>query len=163
MRALWAWWITVSCLCPQALCLIGRAVNIFPLSFMLNYFREHKITRKMQFIMWFSGKCRRPRDLLSVKILSCSLYLIYKCWHHCEIVGFVLTCTGLWRTITLLISLQLRFTVILLCFTCTGLRGSIAFAISLRLRFTVRLLCFTCTGLRGSIAHATSLHLGFTV
>ncbi|XP_064598880.1 sodium/hydrogen exchanger 8-like [Liolophura sinensis] len=38
-----------------ALCLIGRAVNIFPLSFILNYFREHKITRKMQFIMWFSG------------------------------------------------------------------------------------------------------------
>lgn len=22
---------------------------------MLNYFREHKITKKMQFIMWFSG------------------------------------------------------------------------------------------------------------
>ncbi|KAL5021976.1 hypothetical protein ScPMuIL_001131 [Solemya velum] len=38
-----------------ALILIGRAVNIFPLSFILNYFREHKITRKMQFIMWFSG------------------------------------------------------------------------------------------------------------
>ncbi|XP_064639883.1 sodium/hydrogen exchanger 8-like isoform X2 [Lineus longissimus] len=38
-----------------ALCLIGRAMNIFPLSFILNYFREHKITRRMQFIMWFSG------------------------------------------------------------------------------------------------------------
>ncbi|XP_060080280.1 sodium/hydrogen exchanger 8-like [Ylistrum balloti] len=37
------------------LILIGRALNIFPLSFLLNYFREHKITRKMQFIMWFSG------------------------------------------------------------------------------------------------------------
>ncbi len=37
------------------LCLLGRAFNIFPLAFLLNYFREHKITKKMQFIMWFSG------------------------------------------------------------------------------------------------------------
>ncbi|XP_060565414.1 sodium/hydrogen exchanger 8-like isoform X2 [Ruditapes philippinarum] len=37
------------------LILIGRAVNIFPLSFISNYFREHKITKKQQFIMWFSG------------------------------------------------------------------------------------------------------------
>lgn len=37
------------------MCLLGRALNIFPLSFLLNYFREHKITKKMQFIMWFSG------------------------------------------------------------------------------------------------------------
>ncbi|XP_074645206.1 sodium/hydrogen exchanger 8-like [Tubulanus polymorphus] len=37
------------------LILIGRAMNIFPLSFVLNYFREHKITRRNQFIMWFSG------------------------------------------------------------------------------------------------------------
>ena len=37
------------------MCLLGRACNIFPLSMLLNYFREHKITKKMQFIMWFSG------------------------------------------------------------------------------------------------------------
>ncbi|KAK2156000.1 hypothetical protein LSH36_224g04013 [Paralvinella palmiformis] len=37
------------------LILLGRAFNIFPLSFIANYFREHKITRRMQFIMWFSG------------------------------------------------------------------------------------------------------------
>jgi sodium/hydrogen exchanger 8 len=37
------------------MCLLGRACNIFPLSILVNYFREHKITRKMQFIMWFSG------------------------------------------------------------------------------------------------------------
>ncbi|XP_052816436.1 sodium/hydrogen exchanger 8-like isoform X2 [Mya arenaria] len=37
------------------LILLGRAVNIFPLSFISNYFREHKITKKQQFIMWFSG------------------------------------------------------------------------------------------------------------
>ncbi|XP_064467418.1 sodium/hydrogen exchanger 8-like [Ornithodoros turicata] len=37
------------------LCLLGRAANIYPLSFLLNYFREHKITRKMMFIMWYSG------------------------------------------------------------------------------------------------------------
>ncbi|XP_034934231.1 sodium/hydrogen exchanger 8 [Chelonus insularis] len=37
------------------LCLIGRAANIFPLASLVNRFREHKITRKMMFIMWFSG------------------------------------------------------------------------------------------------------------
>ncbi|XP_071959246.1 sodium/hydrogen exchanger 8-like [Antedon mediterranea] len=37
------------------LCLIARALNIFPLSFLVNFFREHKINHKMQFIMWFSG------------------------------------------------------------------------------------------------------------
>jgi sodium/hydrogen exchanger 8 len=35
--------------------LASRACSIFPLSFLLNYFREHQITKKMQFIMWFSG------------------------------------------------------------------------------------------------------------
>ncbi|NXI60191.1 SL9A8 protein, partial [Chloroceryle aenea] len=39
----------------QVLVLFGRAVNIFPLSYLLNFFRDHKITPKMMFIMWFSG------------------------------------------------------------------------------------------------------------
>ncbi|XP_071553420.1 sodium/hydrogen exchanger 8 [Temnothorax nylanderi] len=37
------------------LSLIGRAANIFPLALLVNRFREHQITRKMMFIMWFSG------------------------------------------------------------------------------------------------------------
>lgn len=37
------------------LCLIGRACNIFPLAILVNRFREHQITKKMMFIMWFSG------------------------------------------------------------------------------------------------------------
>ena len=37
------------------LCLVGRAVNIFPISFCVNKFREHQIDFKKQFIMWFSG------------------------------------------------------------------------------------------------------------
>lgn len=36
--------------------LLGRAVNIFPLTVLLNVFRDHKITPKMMFIMWFSGE-----------------------------------------------------------------------------------------------------------
>uniref|UniRef100_A0A2K6EQI2 Sodium/hydrogen exchanger 8 n=1 Tax=Propithecus coquereli TaxID=379532 RepID=A0A2K6EQI2_PROCO len=44
---------TVAFLC--VLVLFGRAVNIFPLSYLLNFFRDHKITPKMMFIMWFSG------------------------------------------------------------------------------------------------------------
>ncbi|XP_018431323.1 PREDICTED: sodium/hydrogen exchanger 8-like [Nanorana parkeri] len=38
------------------LVLLGRAVNIFPLSYLLNFFRDHKINPKMMFVMWFSGK-----------------------------------------------------------------------------------------------------------
>ncbi|XP_018571083.1 sodium/hydrogen exchanger 8 [Anoplophora glabripennis] len=37
------------------LSLIGRACNIFPLAILVNRFREHQITKKMMFIMWFSG------------------------------------------------------------------------------------------------------------
>ncbi|CAG2118382.1 unnamed protein product, partial [Medioppia subpectinata] len=37
------------------LCLVGRALNIYPLSYAVNYFREHKISKKMMFVMWFSG------------------------------------------------------------------------------------------------------------
>ena len=37
------------------LCLLGRAVNIYPLSYLCNYFREHKISKRMMFVMWFSG------------------------------------------------------------------------------------------------------------
>merc|ERR1719150_3122718 len=35
--------------------LIGRALNIFPLSYVCNRFRSHQITKKMAIIMWFSG------------------------------------------------------------------------------------------------------------
>lgn len=37
------------------LCFLGRAANIYPLSYLCNHFREHKISKKMMFIMWFSG------------------------------------------------------------------------------------------------------------
>lgn len=37
------------------LCLAGRAVNIYPLSSLVNQFRDVRISRKTQFIMWFSG------------------------------------------------------------------------------------------------------------
>jgi len=37
------------------LILIGRALNIFPLSALCNKFRSHQITNRMMVIMWFSG------------------------------------------------------------------------------------------------------------
>lgn len=38
-------------------CLIGRAINIFPLSFVANLCREksNKITAKTQAVLWFAG------------------------------------------------------------------------------------------------------------
>jgi len=37
------------------LILVGRALNIFPLSMLCNKFRSHQITKRMMVIMWFSG------------------------------------------------------------------------------------------------------------
>lgn len=37
------------------ICWISRVFNIFPLSFIANYFRDEKISLNMQFVMWFSG------------------------------------------------------------------------------------------------------------
>jgi len=37
------------------LILLGRALNIFPLSLLCNKFRSHQITKRMMVIMWFSG------------------------------------------------------------------------------------------------------------
>ncbi|XP_018026186.1 sodium/hydrogen exchanger 8-like [Hyalella azteca] len=37
------------------LCLVARACNIFPLACLVNKFRDHPITPKMMFVMWFSG------------------------------------------------------------------------------------------------------------
>ena len=37
------------------LILMGRALNIFPLSLLCNKFRSHQITKRMMVIMWFSG------------------------------------------------------------------------------------------------------------
>lgn len=36
--------------------LLGRALNVFPLSFVTNYFRKTKISGMMQVLMFFSGK-----------------------------------------------------------------------------------------------------------
>lgn len=47
------------------LCLIGRACNIFPLAYIVNKFREHKITNRMQFVMWFSGKLLPKHNITS--------------------------------------------------------------------------------------------------
>ena len=46
-------------------------MNIFPLSFIANYFREHKITRKQQFIMWFSGKICFSLEIIKYIAFGC--------------------------------------------------------------------------------------------
>jgi NhaP-type Na+/H+ or K+/H+ antiporter len=37
------------------LCLIGRVLNIVPLSLIVNQFRTSKISFTMQFVLWFAG------------------------------------------------------------------------------------------------------------
>eukprot|EP00485_Elphidium_margaritaceum_P010460 CAMPEP_0202704216 /NCGR_PEP_ID=MMETSP1385-20130828/16931_1 /ASSEMBLY_ACC=CAM_ASM_000861 /TAXON_ID=933848 /ORGANISM="Elphidium margaritaceum" /LENGTH=707 /DNA_ID=CAMNT_0049362189 /DNA_START=45 /DNA_END=2168 /DNA_ORIENTATION=- len=48
----WNAWLIIFTL---ILCVFSRAVNIFPLSFLINLKRRHKITRNMQCMMFFSG------------------------------------------------------------------------------------------------------------
>jgi len=50
-------WDLVFSIVALASCLIGRAVNIFPLSFIANFCRErsNKITAKRQVVLWFAG------------------------------------------------------------------------------------------------------------
>lgn len=38
------------------LCLLGRALNIFPLGNLVNKFRTHRISVSQMFVMWFSGE-----------------------------------------------------------------------------------------------------------
>jgi sodium/hydrogen exchanger 8 len=37
------------------LCLVSRAANVYPLSYLINPYREIKISPKFQFVIWFSG------------------------------------------------------------------------------------------------------------
>jgi sodium/hydrogen exchanger 8 len=70
----------------QILCLIGRAANIFPLAWLCNRYREHKITRKMQFVMWFSGVCvcvrktRHSRDTAGLRGAIAFALTLYTRW-----------------------------------------------------------------------------------
>ncbi|GLD46213.1 sodium/hydrogen exchanger 8 [Lates japonicus] len=57
------------------------AVNIFPLSFLLNFFRDHKITPKMMFIMWFSGLRGAIPHALSLHLAWSPLEKLHD-WHH---------------------------------------------------------------------------------
>jgi len=36
-------------------CLLGRALHVFPLSFLMNRFKKHKISWQMQVAIWFAG------------------------------------------------------------------------------------------------------------
>lgn len=36
-------------------CLIGRALNTFPISYFANFKRKRPIPKKMQYVIWFSG------------------------------------------------------------------------------------------------------------
>jgi len=51
-------------------CLIGRFLNIVPLSAIVNFYRKERISFKNQFIMWFSGLRGAIAFALSIEFLS---------------------------------------------------------------------------------------------
>lgn len=79
--------VTSLSLRPQVLVLLGRAVNIFPLSFLLNFFRDHKITPKMMFIMWFSGEgIQSPlRQADNIWTMFLLLIFFFVLWQVCVV------------------------------------------------------------------------------
>jgi sodium/hydrogen exchanger 8 len=67
-------------------CLIGRIVNIFPLSFLSNLCRRQKIPIKMQVVMWFAGlrgaiafalSQNMPREHRSIYVSTTLLIVIF--------------------------------------------------------------------------------------
>ena len=58
-------------------CLIGRAVNIFPLSFAANFCRDrsNRITGKMQVVLWFAGLRGAIAFALSENMVSTIRYI----------------------------------------------------------------------------------------
>ena len=68
------------------LILVGRAVNIFPLSFLVNRFRSIKISSRMQFIMWFSGEwsCGSVVSGHVIVPWSCEPSMWWSPWIQCQ-------------------------------------------------------------------------------
>lgn len=63
------------------MCLLGRAANIFPLALLCNKFREHKITKKMMFIMWFSGMFFQSKRYNNEIVIS-TVYLVIHIFYY---------------------------------------------------------------------------------
>lgn len=78
------------------MCLLGRAANIFPLALLCNKFREHKITKKMMFIMWFSG-------------MFSYILIIYNLFFFDYEYIVIITLIGLRGAISYALSLHLEF------------------------------------------------------
>ena len=59
------------------LCFAGRAISVFPLAFLLNMGRKHKLPMKHQVVLWYSGSCYMYLSLyinLLMNIYPCTLY-----------------------------------------------------------------------------------------
>ena len=76
------------------LILIGRAVNIFPISWFLNNFRETRITRKMQFVMWFRWVLLQLRIYYYVIIFTWRILIAKSAWSDAPVAY-----SGLYTTI----------------------------------------------------------------
>lgn len=96
-----------------ALCLIGRAANIFPLTWIVNKFRTTKITSKMSFIMWFSGL----RGAISYAL---SLHLEYSKEETRRVVITTTLIIVLFTTVSSLIPLFGSSVKIYICHCSTG-------------------------------------------
>ena len=131
----------VGCAVFQILILIGRAVNIYPLSFLANFFREHKITRRQQFIMWFSGQyCAALRLFYTIyKLVFVPNWAVelLNCGDSSELMQNLFkrptSNLRLFGGTERLVSVQTKN--IPYFWTISGLRGAIAFALSLHLEF----------------------------
>ena len=102
----------------QILILLGRAANIFPLSFLVNRFRTTKISSQMQFIMWFSGETCVTR-MCSVCVCVCVWVGVWVWVCGCVGVGVGVGWCG-WSLVSF-------------SFHPLGLRGAIAYALALNL------------------------------
>jgi NhaP-type Na+/H+ or K+/H+ antiporter len=64
------YWDILLIIAVIVLCMIGRFLNITPLSLVVNFYRKERITFKNQFIMWFSGLRGAIAFALSIEFLE---------------------------------------------------------------------------------------------
>jgi sodium/hydrogen exchanger-like protein 6/7 len=87
--------------------IIGRALNIYPLSFLINLTRTNKIERNMQHMMFFSGLRGAMAFALAIRNTSTKARQLILTTTSIIVIVTVIFCGGL--TSKMLIWLKIRY------------------------------------------------------
>lgn len=63
------------------LCFMGRAISVFPLAFLLNMGRKHKLPWKHQIVLWYSGMLHPCAHYIFIDVIVYNIQRI--AWSRC--------------------------------------------------------------------------------